>query len=1037
MMKKLTLLIFFLFTAFTMAMAQSAVKGKVTDNTGLPLPGVSVKVKGTLTGTVTDINGNYSLRAPSNATLNFSFIGFASQDIATGGRSVINVTLTESANNLNEVVVVGYGTQRKAVVTGAVSQVGPADLKDQQVTRIDQALQGRTSGVSVVQSSGAPGSAPTIRIRGVTSINNSDPLYVIDGIVVLNGGIENINANDIESIAVLKDASAAIYGSRASNGVILVTTKKGKSGAPVLNFNGYVGTQEPIKKLQLANASQYASLRNMSAANAYADAHSGSLAGFTAPIATPADPIGTNWQNEIFSNNAFITDDNLSLSGGTDKSSYYTSLGYYDQQGIILKDLSDFKRLNIAVNTSYKVKKWLTIGENATYGYIQSTTGFNTNSEFGGPLSSALNLDPITPGIVTDQATIDAYNTRYAGKPIVRNSLGQPYGISNYVNQEITNPLAFSQTILGNYNWAHNLFASGYVQIEPIKGLQIKSQIGVKEAFYGGDSFTPMYYLNTQTNNLSNTPGNRSMNRNFTYTWDNTAAYSKAIGKHNFTALVGTSAYSASSVSLSALYNNLPITSYDQLSFNYSLPAANRIASSSEGQPYHTASIFGRVNYDYDEKYLLTGIIRRDGSSKFGSNNVYGTFPSVELGWVVTKENFFPKNSPLDFLKIRGSYGTMGNEMALSTFQYVSTIQSGKNYVFGNDQLNIGYAPNTPSNPDLKWESTTTSNIGFDAILFNNLSVTFDLYRKLTKDMLRTIQIPYYAGYTAQPSANVGNLENKGVELELNYTKKFGDFNVNLGGNISYNHNEITYLGPVNFYDTGSFQASAYALERNTVGQPVGEFFGFKELGVFHSQAEIDAYSRNGVKIQPNAKPGDFKWQDTNGDGKIDQTDRTFLGNPLPNWTYGFTFNTNYKNFDLKVFGQGVWGNKVFTGYRRLDVQQANYPIEALNAWTPSNPNSNYPRLTDSDPNGNFKNPSDFYLHDGSYFRIRTLQLGYTIPASLLKHADMKSIRVYVSTTNLATFTSYNGYDPEVAGGIDRGVYPPARSFLLGLNVTL
>ena len=1038
MMKKLTLLIFFLFSALTMAFAQSSVKGKVTDKSGQPLPGVTVKVKGTTTGTVTDVNGNYSLRVPPNATLNFSFIGFTNQDVAVGGQSVVNVTLTEGANNLNEVVVVGYGTQKKAVLTGSVTRTTAADLQDQQVTRVDQALQGRTSGVSVVQSSGAPGSAPQIRVRGTTSLLNSDPIYVVDGIVVMNGGIENINPNDIESIDVLKDASAAIYGSRSANGVILVTTKKGKSGTPVLNFNGYIGTQEPITKLKLVNATQYATLRNMSSQAGYLD-QKGNLNGYTAPFANPAQyGVGTNWQDAIFSNNALITNDNLSISGGSDKGTYYTSFGYFDQQGIVLKDRSDFQRFNFTVNTTSKVKKWLTIGENMTYGYTHTTTGFNTNSEFGGPLSSALNLDPITQVLITDPTAIAAYNTQYSGKPIVRNGLGQPYGISSYVQQEITNPLAYEQTITGNYNWSHNIFANAFVELEPIKGLKLRSQISGKGAFYGGDSFNPLYYLNSQSNNTSSNGANRSANRNLTYTWDNTASYTRSIGQHNFTVLVGSSAFSQSSVSLSGNYIGLPITSFSDLSFNYSLPNAQRIASSGEAQPYHVASIFGRVNYDYNQKYIFTGIIRRDGSSKFGSNNVYGVFPTAELGWVLTREDFFPKNSPVDFLKLRGSYGVIGNEMALSTFQYISIVNGGKNYVFGNDQLNIGYAPSAPANPDLKWEQTATTDLGFDAVLFNNVNVTFDVYRKKTSGMLQQLQIPFYAGYPNKPWYNVGDMENKGVELELSYNRKFGDFGFNLGGNIGYNHNEITSMGQLQNQDAGpGFQASAYPLQRNQPGHAAYEFYGFQELGVFHSQAEVDAYTKNGNKIQPNAKPGDFKWQDTNGDGKIDQADRTFLGNPIPSWTYGFTLNANYKNFDLKLFGQGAWGNKVFEGYRRLDVTAASYQIEALNAWTPQNANSNYPRLTDADPNGNFKNPSNFYLHDGSYFRIRTLQLGYNLPKSLLQHADIKNIRVYISSNNLATFTGYKGFDPEVAGGVDKGVYPPARSFLVGLNVTL
>ncbi|RYE29853.1 MAG: SusC/RagA family TonB-linked outer membrane protein, partial [Sphingobacteriaceae bacterium] len=421
----------------------------------------------------------------------------------------------------------------------------------------------------------------------------------------------------------------------------------------------------------------------------------------------------------------------------------------------------------------------------------------------------------------------------------------------------------------------------------------------------------------------------------------------------------------------------------------------------------------------------------------FGSNNIWGIFPSASVGWVASRENFFPKNTFVGFLKIRGSFGIVGNEQSLAPFAYTSIVGSGYNYVYGNNQLGIGYAATRPSNPDLKWESVHSSNIGLDAVIFNDFNITFDLYKKLTKGMLEEQTIPGYTGYVYAPYANVGNLENKGFEFELGYTKKFGEFGFNTSGNISYNHNEITNLGNIAYQDLGSFQSSAYPLQRRAVGHEVNAFYGFQETGVFHSQAEIDAYTLNGTKIQPNAKPGDFKWQDINGDGKIDQADRTFLGSPIPKWTYGLNINANYKSFDIKMFGQGAWGNKVFQAYRRLDVTTANYTAEALNAWTPANSNSDYPRLSDSDPNGNFKNPSNFYLQSGAYFRIKTMQIGYTVPKALLQKADISRLRFYISSNNLATITKYNGFDPEVAGGIDRGVYPQSRSFLFGLDLTL
>ncbi|MDB5007231.1 MAG: SusC/RagA family TonB-linked outer membrane protein [Mucilaginibacter sp.] len=1009
------------------------VTGKVVDESGAPVIGASVLEKGTTNGITTDINGLFKLNVGSTqSVLVIQYIGYTSQEMPVGSQTNFTITLKEAVKGLNEVVVIGYGTQSKAVTTGAISGVKAADLQDQQVTRIDDALQGRVSGVSVVQSSGAPGSAPTIRVRGITSINVSDPLYVIDGILVDNGGIDNINPNDIESIDVLKDASAAIYGSRAANGVILVTTKKGKKGPATVSYNGYVGFQAPVSKVQLTNATQYATLRNESVTND----------GGVAPFANPSSfGTGTNWQNAIFSNSALIQNHNLSLSGANDNATYYTSFGYLDQKGIVEPAVSDYKKFNFTTNTTYKVKKWLTIGENFTYTYTHSQNGFNTNSVFGGPLSSALNLDPLTPVLQLNPASSpnpNDYNNQYA----VRNGQGQLYGISNYVGQEITNPLAYIQTIQGNYNFSTNLLGSAFAELSPIAGLKIRSQISAKQAYYGSDSFTPLYYLNSSTSNQSSTSQYEENDRNLSWNIDNTATYTHSFGKNNFTALIGQSAQQESASGIGGTFLGEPINSFSQASPNFPLPSANKIANGFDNQPVHLASLFGRLTYDYDQKYLFTGIIRHDGSSKFGSNNIYGTFPSAEAGYVLTKEDWFPKNSFVDFLKVRGSYGVVGNELSLAAFQYAETISGGRNAVFGSgsgENVQVGYSPNAPANPNLQWERTQTADLGFDATLFHNLTVNLDVYRKLTKGMLETLQLPTYAGFPGQPYANVGNMVNKGIELNLNYANKIGDLHYNVGGNISYNNNKVTYLGSqIQYLTVGTVQSSNYEIGRTSVGQPVGEFYGFQELGVFHSQAEINNYKNaQGQLIQPNAKPGDFKWADLNGDGKIDASDRKFLGNPNPPFTYGVNINANYKQFDLKIFGQGVWGNQIYQAYRRLDIPTANYPIAALQAWTPSDPSSNYPRLSDSDPNNNFKNPSNFYLQSGAYFRIKTLQLGYTIPASWAKAADVQRVRFYISSNNLATITGYKGYDPEISGGIDMGIYPQARTFMAGLDVTL
>jgi TonB-linked SusC/RagA family outer membrane protein len=1024
-------------SSFSVAtMGAVTITGRVIDRNGQPVIGAAVAEKGTTNGISADVNGNFRLTvAGPTSVLVVSFLGYDTQEVSVGNQTNLTITLTENVRALNEVVVVGYGTQRKSTVTGAISSVKASDIQNQQVVRVDQALQGRTSGVAVVQSSGAPGASPTVRIRGVTSINNSDPLYVIDGIIVDNGGIENINPNDVESIDVLKDASAAIYGSRASNGVIIVTTKKGRQGPPKITYSGNVGFQGPVRKVQLANATQYATLRNEAVTN---DAATNSAV--VLPFANPASlGTGTNWQNKIFSNHALNQTHNLSISGASETVNYYTSFGYLDQQGVVMPDISNFKRLNFAANSSFKIKKWLTVGENLTLAYTRNQNNFNTNSVFGGPLISALNLDPLTPTVVTDvnsQPNAGIYN-QYSSQ-LVRNPAGLPYGISNYVAQEITNPLAYAQTVHGNYGYSSNLLGSAYLEITPIQGLKLRSQISAKQAYYGSVSFTPLYFLNSSANNLSNTSQYMENDGNFTWNWDNTATYTHTWGQHNFTALIGTTAQKESGAGVGGTFLGEPVNTFEQASPNFALPSTNRIANGFNNQPYTLASTFFRVTYDYNQKYLFTGIVRRDGSSRFGPNNLYGIFPSGEIGYVVSRENFFPKHIFLSFFKLRGSYGVLGNEMSLQPFQYTSTIGSGRNYVFGPDVLNIGYSPNAPSNPDLRWEETRTADIGFDATLFNNVSVTFDIYRKLTKGMLQTVQLPSYSGFSGQPFSNVGDMENKGVELEVGYRSRIGGLNYNVNGNISYNHNEVTYLGnQINYFTVGSVQNATYEIGRTQVGQPVGAFYGFENLGVFHSQDEVNAYQSNGAMIQPNARPGDFKWADLDGDGKITPADRKFLGNPLPTFTYGFNLSADYHNFDIRVFGQGVWGNKIYQAYRRLDIAAANYPIEALQAWTASNTGSNYPRLTDLDPNNNYRNPSNFYLQNGAYFRIKTLQLGYTLSKKTLQAAHIDRARVYISSNNLATITGYKGFDPEISGGIDMGIYPQARTFSIGLDVTL
>jgi len=886
---------------------QQLVTGQVTDSAGHGLGGVSVQIKGTTNGTLTDDGGDFSIQAKQGDVLVVKYVGYISRELTVEGNEPIRIRLQEDVTDLSQIVVIGYGTQKKSLVTGAIAQVTAKDIANKQIGRLDDALRGQAAGVSVIQSSGAPGSAPSVYVRGVTTINNNVPLYVIDGVVQTgNGGIEYLDPNDIASMEVLKDAaSAAVYGSRASNGVIIITTKKGQLNAATrINYSGQYGWQAPITKVKMANATQYAELRNEAALND----------GIALPY--PAASIygsGTNWQDEIFSDHAIYQNHSLSLSGGSDKATYYLSAGYRGQQGIIAPSIAFNKQFSLTTNTSFKLGKYVKVGENFSFTNQKNNTGLNTNSEYGGPLSDALNLDPITPVTVNSDFVAANAGTYPTDKIpyLIQAPDGSYYAISPRVQQEMTNPLAFIQTQKGNYGWSNNFIGSGYININPIEGLNLRSQFSAKGGFWGSESFSSFYYMNTTNDH---TPANGTQNshyrdaeHNLTWNWDNTASYSKEVGLHNFEVLVGMSASKQTGQGVNATHYGEPVTSYQDASFNWGVSQDSTAGWGYENQIYTLESFFGRLSYNYAEKYLLMGIVRRDASSKFGSDNRWATFPSVQLGWVATKENFFPKNTPINNLKFRFSYGETGNEMSLSDFMFQSVVGGGgrRNAVFGDNTLLVGYSPAAPSNPALKWEQTSQLDAGFDMLLSGGVSVTFDYYNKKTSGILQAVQIPGFAGYLGQPYANVGDMSNKGVELELGWNRNLGqDMHISLHGNISYNRNNVTFLGDGKEYLDGgaSWQASLYNLTRTAVGQPVNAFYGFRQLGTFKSQAEIDAYGFTDANgdfqlFQPNAKPGDLKWwknpdnPDDAGKGVIGQGDRTFLGDPNPHWLYGVNLN--------------------------------------------------------------------------------------------------------------------------------------------------
>ncbi len=1012
------------------------IRGKVIDaNSNVPISGVSIKVKNSTKGTTTNATGEYQINATPNDILIFSFIGYKPLEKAVGNTTLVNVKLEEDIKDLNEVVVIGYGTQKKSVVTGAISSVKAKDLENVPSGRIETALQGRVSGVTIAANAGQPGSASTVRVRGLTTFDTyggNNPLWVIDGVIIDNGGIGFINQSDIESIEVLKDAaSLAIYGARAASGVILVSTKRGKSGKLSVNYTGFVGSSEPAKQLKLLNASEYGLIMNEKSV----------AAGGSVLFPNPSSlGTGTDWQAAIFNNNAKRSNHELSISGGNDVSSFFLSVGTQSQEGIVLKDISSYRRDNIRLNSNHKLSKYISIGQTLAYSH-QKTVGLgNTNSEFGGPLSSAINLDPITPLVVTDPTA--AASTIYTTNPVLRDSEGRPYGISSIVGQEMTNPIAYQQVRLGNFDSSDDFVGNAFLEVTPVSNLKFKSTIGAKLSYWGGDFFTPKYYLSATTSAIKNT-FSRGTNNGLGWNVENTVMYNKKVSNHNIGVLLGQGLYIDNiTTGTSITYSDLPVNTYPDASFNFSLPAAQRTGSAYTGTEHRVTSLFGRLTYDFNEKYLFTGIIRRDGSSRFGGNNKYGIFPSFSAGWVVSNENFWKENGIVKTLKIRSGYGVTGND-AILNFGYLSTIVGGRNYTYGTGGVDIitGFSPSAPSNPDLKWEETAQTNIGIDATLLNNLTLTLEVYRKKTSGILQTITLPGYVGATSSPVGNVADMENKGIELELGYRKRFGDFNFSANGNVSYLKNEVTYLGNgISFITSGAagFQSMG-SITRTQVGQPYNSFFGFQTAGIFQNAAEVSAYKNaEGNVIQPNAKPGDFRWVDTDGNGTINDDDKKFLGSGLPKYTIGLTVNMDYKGFDCMIFAQASGGNKVFQGLRRLDILNANYQTEVLNRWTGEGTSNSYPRLTNNDTNGNFGKPSDFYLEDGDFVRFKIIQLGYTLPTSITNKIGAQKLRLFLTAENLLTITKYTGYDPEIGGnvfGIDRGYYPQARSIQFGLNL--
>ncbi|MCE8993121.1 TonB-dependent receptor [Bacteroides thetaiotaomicron] len=1050
-MKKLLSVLFLLSFTLAAVYAQNIqIKGTVVSGTdNEPLPGVNVVVKGnTSTGTITDFNGTFTLSAPADAILSISYIGFKSQEIAVKGHKDIKIVLQEDSETLDEVVVVGYGVQKKSVVTASIAKVSADDLASTAPVRMDNALKGLASGVTVTSSSGQPGAAAQIRVRGVGTIRTengaADPLYIVDG-MPLEGGLDYLNPNDIASIEVLKDAaSGAVYGARAANGVILVTTKTGKIGKTKVTYDFSYGWQSAWKKRDVLNASEYALMINEGAINA------GIAPKFSDPYSYGQ---GTNWQDEVFNNNAPMMNHQVSVSGASEKVNYLFSLGFYTQDGIVGGnfDRSNYERLTLRSNTQYtlfdesKERNWLNslkVTSNLSYARIKSTN-FDDNSTWGTPLGSALALSPILN--VYDEteeaikAQFDKYGTTAEYTLVYDPRNGKLFSIPGEFG-EMSNPIA-KLSLPGDKHWSHKFVANFSAELQLWDNLKFKTSYGADLSFWGYDGYRPLYYLRSGESSTQSSAYSRKEDGTV-WQLENVLMYDKSIDKHSFSVLLGQSAKKSSGSYLYGSRNNITNYSRPYIDASTGLAAnADRDAAGAPSVDATLASIFARASYNYDERYMLQVTVRRDGSSRFGPNNHYAVFPSFSLGWNLTNEKFMNKRPNwLTTTKIRLSWGKNGNEN-IGNFKYTVLTSPGNNAIFGSSENVInGVKASGLANPDLKWEESEQLDFGLDFGFFNNaLTFTADYYKKKTNGMLMEMNIPFYVG-EAKPIGNVGKMENSGIELEAAYKFRVSDWNFRVSANASYLKNKLIEYGNESGWENlDSFQGTG-DISRAENGKPFPFFYGYKTAGIFQNTDEVKAYKNDkGELLQPTAVPGDVRFVDVDGNGIIDANDRTDIGKGMPDWTFGFNLGVSWKNFDLNMMWQGTAGNDIYDATRRTDIATSNLPSWMLNRWTGEGTSNRIPRFVQGD-NVNWQS-SDLYVYDGSYLRLKNIQLGYTLPAALTQKVFISSLRFYVAAENLFTFTKYHGFDPEISSGgtslgIDYGVYPQARVWTIGASLS-
>jgi TonB-linked SusC/RagA family outer membrane protein len=1046
-MKKTFLLSFVLLFSIVLSAQNWQVSGVVTAaEDGLPMIGVSVLVNGVSgMGTVTDIDGKFSVKVPQGKQLAFTYIGYKQLIKDIKGNLVINVVLEADSKMLDEVVAIGYGTMKKSDLTGAVSSVSADKLKKTPVSSIDQALQGRVSGVTVNANSGQPGAAASVYIRGIGSPNGgTGPLYVVDGVIV--NGIGYLSPSDIASLEVLKDASStAIYGSRGANGVILVTTKKGTDSPKVnISVDTYFGVQNRWRKIDLMGRDEFAQIKStLDGSNDYLVANglnkwiesylTGKKSPYFPKIASTTYPQGmdyttvdTDWQDEVFQKDATIQNHYVSFDGGSKTSQYAISAGYFDQQGTIIG--SSYKRFTLRMNTAYQLRKWLKVGENFSFVTSTGRNAMNNSSSAGASiLTAAQAMAPWDP--THYPAGSWSYNTAAAaGYPTGRDLGGQISASSNFKN--VTNPFSMVENSVPE-NKNEQFLGDVYVELTPIKGLTIRSDISMDKGYTSDKNFKNSY-LYSAYDKMDKNFFSSSLAHYSTFINENTISYNKVIGKNNFTFMGGQTTQE---------FNYYSIGGAGASILN-SVPENWLLSKTTEQRSYagdgigrtRMFSLLGRLIYKYDDKYIFTANIRSDGSSRFPDSPT-GIFPAFAFAWKVNEEAFMKGVENVDLLKLRFGWGKIGNDQ-ISDNSFVPVMSNNGptfvDYVLGSNQaLANGAAYLTAVNDGGHWENLTSSNLGLDFGFFNGLiSGNLDFFQRDTQDALLTVKGPAQVGNRWDAMANVGLIRNQGIELMLEHKNKIGSINYNIGLNASYIENKLVSLngGDIIYYDK-SICDEGYSLFT---------FFGYKYDGVFASDADALAYKNStGTVIQPGAVGGDARFIDQNDDGKIDDSDRIDIGNNFPKFSYGFNASVGWKGVDVQLFLQGVAGNQIYNAAReRLEGKGEESTLSTVmrDVWTVTNPTGTIPN-----PYGSTNNMrvSSRFIEDGSYLRLKNVQIGYTLPKKITQKINMSRLRVYVSGNNMLTFTKYTGYDPEVGNrGVDYGNYPQSRTFLVGANVS-